>query len=108
MFSVAFAGSLGLALRWRARRRGQSKLARAVNRHFGRLVGIRAQALAGDQAGPSGPGAWQQEIERFLDGAFSVALTRQELRRLEERKAQLARLVAERVRLGVTRLSAYQ
>ncbi len=71
-------------------------------------MGIRARALVGDQAGPSGPTAWQQEIERFLDGQFSVTLTRQEVRRLEERKAQLARLVAERVRLGATQLSAYQ
>ena len=98
---------LGFVLRWQARRRLHRKLEIAIHRHFDALAGVRAHALSED-AGPSGSAAWQQEIERFLDAQFSVTLTRQELRRLEKRKAQLAGLVAERVRLGVAQLSAYQ
>lgn len=96
------------ALRRRAIRRLAHKLEIAIDRHIDTLVSVRAQSVRYDASGRLHSPEWQQEIERFLDSQLSAVLSRWELRRLEHRRRQFARLVADRVAAGVARLPVYQ
>jgi hypothetical protein len=99
-----------LGFRRQARLQLAGKVETAIGEHIDTLISVRAQSLryGDDASGRLRSPEWQQEIERFLDSQVSAALSPGELRRLAQRRAHFAAVVAERVAASVARLPVYQ
>jgi hypothetical protein len=81
----------------RRRRRLDSKVQEAVDRHIDKLIALRAELLSYGSTGELTSREWDQEIERFMHSQVAESVTPAEAKALERRHDDVTRLIAARV-----------